>query len=564
MYKRQTIYSFVAEAVTPNNLMVTQKQVYQGASTLLETTQYCYNTNQSNCATTAISSLPITQMDTYKTLAGMSSSNRATVKYDSYGNMTEKDVYDFGASTPYQKTVASGFGYTWNGSTSSPNCTSLIGDGIMDKPCQVQLLTGTGTQLKNTYTQYSSTGHKIKTGILVNGSYVIATATYNANGSVATVTDPNNQETTITEGACNGGFPTVISPPISSLAIDITWDSSCYGAQPVTITDPNSFSVSMTYADPFWRVTSVEDQAGVYTNTTYISPTQKETVLNFNSGKSIIDVVSTVFLSSTSSETQSLEGPSSGNWDTNVSDFVWDSTGIKNESYLPCVASSKGGSCTGAKSTVTHAALGRPLVKTDGGSGVITYSYIMGSSVYDVLAVLSPAPAGESVKQVQKEYNGLGQLLSSCKISSATGSTSCGQTNGGSGFVTTFTYNTDGTLQKSVKGSQTHSATYDNTGRVLTSVTPEGGTKQLFYDSAPSTPGVACSTLSLPTNYTPIGHLLKTYDANGTTTCFSYDQMGRNTGIAYSGTNWDGVNKYFIYDAATVNSVACLLYTSPS
>ena len=36
---------------------------------------------------------------------------------------------------------------------------------------------------------------------------------------------------------------------------------------------------------------------------------------------------------------------------------------------------------------------------------------------------------------------------------------------------------------------------------------------------------------------------------------YSYDQMGGNTGIAYSGTTSDGLNKYFIFDSATVHSV---------
>ena len=200
--------------------------------------------------------------------------------------------------------------------------------------------------------------------------------------------------------------------------------------------------------------------------------------------------------------------------------------------------------------TVTHDALGRTLVVTDGGGGTLTNTY----TNQDVLTVLGPAPAGEVVKQVQKEYNGLGQLLSACQLSSATGTTSCGQANGGTGYLTTYNYNADGTVASVVRMSQTHSFTYDALGRTLTATYPESGTKQFFYDSAPSTPGVACSTLALLTDASPLGNLLKTYDANGTTICYSYDSMNRVTSIAYSGTNWDGDNKYFTYDSATVDS----------
>ncbi len=91
----------------------------------------------------------------------------------------------------------------------------------------------------------------------------------------------------------------------------------------------------------------------------------------------------------------------------------------------------------------------------------------------------------------------------------------------------------------------------------MTTTNPESGMKQFFYDTAPSTPGVACSSTALPSgaglNVSPLGHLVKTYDANGTTTCFSYDAVNRNTGIAYFGTNFDGNNKYFVYDSATVD-----------
>src|SRR5208282_2753696 len=104
-----------------------------------------------------------------------------------------------------------------------------------------------------------------------------------------------------------------------------------------------------------------------------------------------------------------------------------------------------------------------------------------------------PAPTGEVVKEVAEEYNGLGQLLASCSISSGSGSVACGF-GGYTGFLTSYTYNADGTVASEVRGSQTHSSTYDALGRTLTATYPESGTKHLYYDSAPSTPGVACST----------------------------------------------------------------------
>lgn len=266
---------------------------------------------------------------------------------------------------------------------------------------------------------------------------------------------------------------------------------------------------------------------------------------------------SNVTVSPVTSYSQDEDLPNSG-WDSVTSSSYWDSTGIVSATTLPCISATKGQPCASATSTITHDALGRPLVTTDGGGGTITNGYSPSGNVIDILTTLGPAPVGEVAKQVWREYNGLGQLLSECFVSTTQGS-SCGQASGASGFKNSYNYNTDGTLASVVRGSQTHSFTYDVAGRLLNETYPESGTKQFFYDSAPNTPGVSCSTisgLSGVTNATPLGHLLKTYDANGTTTCFSYDANGRNIAIAYAGNNFDGNNKYFVYDAATVNSVS--------
>src|SRR5229473_7359366 len=108
---------------------------------------------------------------------------------------------------------------------------------------------------------------------------------------------------------------------------------------------------------------------------------------------------------------------------------------------------------------------------------------------------------------------------------------------GGRGFLTTYAYNNAGQVasisQKqsisNITQTQTRSFTYDPMGRAITSTYPESGTMQLFYDNAPSTPGVDCAFPSSP------GNLVKTYDPNGTTTCYGYDSLNRVTSLLYSG-----------------------------
>ena len=79
----------------------TQRQVNQGSSTLLQTTNTCYNASASPCTATAIA-LPISQVDVYVQPAGASNLvAKHTTKYNTtYGMVTEQDDYDYSASPP--------------------------------------------------------------------------------------------------------------------------------------------------------------------------------------------------------------------------------------------------------------------------------------------------------------------------------------------------------------------------------------------------------------------------------------------------------------------------------
>jgi RHS repeat-associated protein len=581
------VYTFVHQPYSGpgyyDAYFLTEEVINQGGSTPLLTKVFCYNGNQTGCPTATAPTLPLTQTDVYTTFAGTSTSSRVSKTFDSYMNVTKTAVYDFGATTPTRQVVAGPYGYTWNGSTSSPTCTTQIGSGVNNKPCQVQLQSGSGgsgTQLRNSYFQYGTTtftGSLLSKAVLTSVSantYLTMSATYNTNGTLATSLDANWNKTTYTEGACNNGFLTKVVPPISTLDTQYTWDSGCNGAKMMSATDPTGFSVSGTYNDPFWRPTSTTDQL---TNTVNISyyPTvpinTQEAQMTFSAGSSgtaDFDSFNTADALGRPLYAQKIE-QSGGSWDTTQMGYSWSTTGLVTSNTMPC-ATTKGSGCANGVTTATGDALGRTLLVSDGGGGTVTNTYTGSSTCtspltgcYITTSTLGPAPTGEVVKTVAKEYNGLGQLLASCAISSASGSAACGF-GGYTGFLTSYTYNADGTVATVVRGSQIHSFTYDALGRKLYATYPESGTKYFYYDSAPSTPGVACSATALLTNSSPLGNLLKTYDANKTTTCFSYDTMNRNTSIAYAGTNWDGENKYFTYDSATVDGVVMSTGTIPN
>src|ERR1700687_5447395 len=555
----KSVYTFIGSF--PHE-WVSQIQEYQGSSTLLRTNALCYNGNQSSCPT-AVPPTQLTQEDKYVLYAGMSGSSRNTVKYDNYGNVTESDAYDFGASSPAFKTVFSGYGQSWNGSS----CVT-VGNGVNGVPCTVEKYDINNNPIGYSTFNYNSKGSLLSkstwvAGSISGGRYLASSYSYNNNGTMYQSFEANNKATTNTFGDCNSGGLTKVTSPISTVYSQATHDSGCYGFVVTSVTPPDGNTAYAAYSDPLWRVTSTTDAAGYTTTFPYTVPDNtSESVLTF--GSTTIDEYSQSNVTA-NPPTVFKQIEDGSNWGTVVSGAYWDTYGVTSFSEMPCSSTTKGTGCTGATSTVTHDALGRPLVATDGGGGTLTNAYTLSGNVVDITTTRGPAPAGEVIKKVQKEYNGLGQLLSTCWLSSASGTVSCGQAAGGTGYLQTYSYNTNGTLASVTRGSQTHSSTYDVAGRVLSSTFPESGTTQFFYDSAPSTPGVSCSTisgLSGVTNATPLGHLLKTYDANGTTTCLAYDANGRNVAIAYAGTTFDGNNKYFVWDSAIVNGVTMTGATS--
>jgi RHS repeat-associated protein len=562
-----TVYTFVLTGTywdPANPMILVQEVVKQGASTVLKTVNYCYNGNQSNCLTT-VPSMPLTQKDAYSTLAGMGTSSRTTVIFDNYSNVTETDAYDFGASTPTFKTQYLNYGKSWNGSISSPSF-STIGNNVKNVPGQIKSFDINGNPIGNTFFSYNSHGNlltssKWVSGSIIAGQYLATTFVRNSNGTASSTTDANGVQTTLSYANCGGllsastNVPTTLS---SSMVMD------CNGTVATSMTGMDGNASYSAYNDPLWRRTSSTNAWGTVTNY-YPTATSGESVTTFNGGSSVADTYALVDPAHSSSIVQNVEGPG-GSWDTVWSKASWDSTGILNTALPPCITT-KGSNCTtGTSATVTHDALGRALVSADSGGGTVTNVY----SGRDVTTTVGPAPAGEVVKVIQTEYDGLGRVKSVCNLSSASGSMSCGQDAGGTGFLTVHNYNADGSVASIQKESstqtQTRSFTYNVAGRVLTATYPESGTVQYFYDVAPSTPGVACSP------NTVYGKLVKTYDANGNTTCYNYDGLYRVTSVTFSGPNADGNNKYFVYDSATVNNVTMTgtlsrlaeAYTAPS
>jgi RHS repeat-associated protein len=516
---------------TFSGLYETNRLSYQGSTTLLKTQLTCYDGNFTNCVSAQVSP-PITQKDVYRYLpSNVNPGSLSETKYvANTGLLLEDKEYDFGPTLVNDAVIVYG---SFNGG----NCVAAAS---ADRPCTTTTKDSAGNTVAQTRYTYDSDGNPTQIQRLVSGTtYLTENFGYDANGAVNSHTDVNGTPTTYINGACNGAFPTVISG--SGLSTSAVWD--CNGAVRTSFTDANNQPIAYSYNDPLWRLKSTTDPLSNVTTMTYVTGASSyvKSSMPFNGTSSTIDITNFLDGLGRPKRIQQRKSPTGTTYDTET--FTYDTNGQLFKSTRPCtVAWATDCGLTPAKTT-TYDALGRVLTTTDGGGGTITFSYTRN----DVLQTVGPTTP---VKVKQFEYDGLGRLKSVCEVTTGAGSGTCGQNVTKTGYWTKYTYNALGKLtsvaQNAQGTSQTRTYAYDDLGRLTAETNPESGTIQYFYDFAPSSPGVACSG-------TTDGDLLKTYDTNGNTTCYTYDGLHRVLSTTYSGPNSTGVNKYFVYDSAVVN-----------
>jgi YD repeat-containing protein len=417
------------------------------------------------------------------------------------------------------------------------NGSSCVSGGLTNKVCTSVTSDGSGNTLKSSRYTYDSVWNQTGESHLVTGTtYLSSSKTHNSNGTVATSTSVFGNVDTSSVTSCNNTLPTSTYNGVASYTY--AWD--CNGG--VVQSANNSVGTkSFVYNDPLYRATQSTDENGTAVNYLFAA-TSGEGTMTF--GSSTVDGIVNVDGFGHRLSTQVKNGSS---YDTTSHTYLGNH--VASDS-LPCSAA-LGGTCGTTKYSYSYDGVGRLSTKTDATtSATRVYSYIANDTLVTVSGGTSP------VHKVQTEVDGLGRLISVCEITTLPGSASCGQTTAAAGFLTTYQYTAVGlvsTVTQFANGSspQTRTFTYDDIGRKLTETTPEGGLVQFFYDTAPSTPGVACPG-------TANGKLVKRYDARGNTTCYAYDSFGRTSSVVYSGPGSTGVNKYFTYDAATVNGQTML------
>jgi len=468
-----------------------------------QTVVYCYNTT-SMCNGTYSVTLPVTRVDVYTTLTGMSTSSRVTRTFDTMGNLLTTASYDFSAVNPAFTTTIT------YGTLSGSSCLA-IGNYITNSPCDVVTVDASGNKLNEDRYVYDAKGNELTHYLWVGTLY--STATYNSNGTVNTATDVSGGVTSYTYGACNGGFATQTT--VGSLTSHSTWD--CNGGMKTSDTDANGAVVTYGYknssgtADPLWRLSSVTDPLLNVAYTVYGTNSVEHTV---SFGSSLNDIITTTDGYGRSIRTQKKQGSS-----YNTVSTVYNVTANSKKISIPCLVA-LGSDCSVGFSTATFDGNDRVLSSVGGGGATNSSTYTQN----DVTSVLSPAPTGEYNKSSQIEIDGFGRTMSSCSILTSGGS-SCGQVAGGSGVVTTFAYATavGSSTSTITRGSESKTVVKDALGRVTSTTTPEQGTITYSYDT------YSGNCLYQGYSGNAYGHLISKVDAIGNTVCYQYDSLGRLT-----------------------------------
>ena len=558
----KTVYTFTGftstgTAAEPTAQVLTQVKRYQGSSTLLSSDVYCYNTAFSSCsftnAPTATVTYPVTELVVIHKINGMSATSATDMDFDAYGNVTYSAQYDFGGSTPVTTTTAT-YGSCISSCTGS-NPSFGVSGPTAGKPGWI-VKTENGNTIADSRFTYDSYGHVLTsyvwngTGFLSNSSVNI----YNSNGTPSKLYDLAGNETDYTYaagsysacGSCTEyPFPTSVKNVGTGLTTSSTYNGT--GGVLLISSDANANATTYCYtsgsgcsgggADPYWRPLQISDPYGSTTLKSYPSGSSPDTIgssFTFNSNNSISATTTTTDTYGRAVNTQKAQSPSGSYYDTMTTAYSWAGNYRTVQTSEPCSATLNG-ACTTVHSA-EYDPLGRLYQESTTSNETVTHTYFQN----DDLAVVTPAPAGENNKQVQKQYDGLGRLTSACKISSTViGNISCGQ-NGNptfNGILTTISYSSaaGSTTVSTARGAQARSQTFDAMGRIIRKVTPEGGSWTYTYDSNSSCPAAYVGAM---------GMLVSSKDSNGNLLCYAYDSMKRVIGVNADGTTC----RHFYYD----------------
>jgi RHS repeat-associated protein len=580
----QTIINF---QTVSSNFYETHRVIKQGASAVLRTVDSCYNGASLPCSNTAIT-LPITQIATYVTLDNNQMSYRnLTLDSGGLGLPVELDEYDFGNGAP--------------GTLLRKTLTTYASLGrIMDRLASVIVQDGSGTQKAKTTFGYDETMPTTTSGVpqhtspsssrgnltsvnrwIDNPSATLTnTYTYDDTGNVVATTDPGGHTTqySYTDNFADGinrdslayvtqvTMPDTNSPNLAHHVTKAQYDANT--GLSLKIWDQNNQATTFTY-DGALRPLQVNFPDGGQTAYAY----DETPNLNGVNVKQTIDSTRTTnsYLQLDSYGRQSRTAVANGEsipWDQQ--DFCCDSNGRL--SFVSYPYQGNGWSttkvCSGAGDTFSYDALGRQTRVTHS-DGTYAQAYYRGRAYQS-----TDEGNGTSNASQIMQSDGLGRLISVCEVSASAqkGSgnvpSTCGLDIGGTGFLTTYAYNTLDNLTSVTQGTlNQRTLAYDSLSRLTSKTEPESGTTTYSYNNDSLLaqrvrPKVNQTNSSVTTStnyvYDPLHRLTQRWygDATGPNAYFNYDETAP-LGISVSNSlgrltleyNNAGPESVYSYDA---------------
>ena len=538
----QTVMDFVTGELYGSfqDYFETRRRIYSGSSTLLRTISTCYNGVATPCITTAVT-LPFTSKTVTTTLDN-SVSMKTVTTYNTNELPTEVDVYDYGASSPLQKTLTAYKAF-------SSNINMPAND-----PSSVTVEDGSGNEVAQTTYSYD--------GCLQNAPSGIPQHVANINsGNASSISQwVNTSGANLTTTNCFDKAGQEVSSTFNSFTTGYTYDST-YDVHLTNVSYPTpssgvAMSTSSTYDSYYGALKSSTDQNGGVTNYPSYDWNIRPTEIDYpDGGKMTASYTATqtgvyhYMTASTYTNTQTLVDsygrPSrsavSNGQSTNPyyeTDTCYDTDGRLEFQSYQYQGTGFGASpvCSGNGDTTSYDALNRVTKIAHGSGSAIT-------AQYTGRAELATDEAG--TKRIS-QADALGRTTEACEISSnanmpdGSGSpVSCGTDYSGTGFVTSYAYSLANHTMTVSQGVQSRVFQTDSLGRTVLVQEPEWKNTATTYTYAYNTTGLSMVRSRPKANQSSSTVL--------TTTTTQLDALGRVVTVTYS----DGTpNKTFVYDAA--------------
>ncbi len=543
----------------------------------------CYNGAAYECTGSSIT-LPITSV-AQLTILDNNWQSQTRKFFDSLQRPIEFDEYDFGpggAGAVLRKTLTS---------------YASLGNDINDRVANVTVQDGNGNQ--QAYTSYGydesalTTTSGVPQHVAVSGSRgnltsinqwvnsplttLTTTMKYDDTGNVVSTVDPNGQSnpsahtTSFSYSNANAYVSQVAFPDTGSThhITSSTYDNNT--GLVTSTTDQNGRTTTFSY-DSMLRPLSVVYPDGGETDYSYIAYSLNRPV-EIHAQQKIdstprwkhayiwLDMMGRTFRTAVSSGESSGYDQQDTCYDPNgrawFTSYPYQGGGLYANSPV-CSVSNQSLTVTANGDTYAYDALNRQTSGThsDGSSVISAYNG-------RALQVQDEGNGNGSTKVTRiLQNNSLGQLTGVCEVSGSTllgnGNTpaSCGLDYGGTGYLTSYGYDTLGNLKHVDQGGYTtRTYVYDSLSRLTSATDPESGTTSYTYDG----------DSNVVTRVRPTAN--QTNPAVTTTTTYYYDALNRPTGVSYSdGTT--GVSNFYdetsIWGVSPQNPIGRLTHNSVS